>query len=107
MNNLFFTIPASLPDELVEDILKTDKVRIERIVSRGHITPEGDWYDQDEGEWVMVVKGSAKLLFEDGMREVSMEAGDHINIPAHQRHRVSWTDPDQDTIWLAVFYSDN
>ncbi|MDV5170163.1 cupin domain-containing protein [Photobacterium rosenbergii] len=107
MNNLFCTIPASLPDELVEDILKTDKVRIERIVSRGHITPEGDWYDQDEGEWVMVVKGSAKLLFEDGMREVSMEAGDHINIPAHQRHRVSWTDPDQDTIWLAVFYSDN
>lgn len=107
MNNLFGTIPTSLPDELFEDILKTDSVRVERIVSRGHITPEGDWYDQDEAEWVMVVKGSAKLLFEDGMREVSMEAGDHINIPSHQRHRVSWTDPDQDTIWLAVFYSDN
>ena len=105
MNNLFGAIPATLPDELFEDILKTDKVRIERIVSRGHITPEGEWYDQDEGEWVMVIKGSAKLLFEDGMREVSMEAGDHINIPAHQRHRVSWTDPREETIWLAVFYS--
>ncbi|WEM44260.1 cupin domain-containing protein (plasmid) [Photobacterium sp. DA100] len=107
MDNLFDTIPASLPEELFEDILKTSSMRIERIVSRGHTTPEGDWYDQDEGEWVMVVKGSARILFEEGMREISMAAGDHINIPAHQRHRVSWTDPEQETIWLAVFYSNN
>lgn len=107
MGNLFDAIPASLPEELFEDILKTSSMRIERIVSRGHTTPEGDWYDQDEGEWVMVVKGSARILFEEGMREISMAAGDHINIPAHQRHRVSWTDPEQETIWLAVFYSNN
>ncbi|AJR05591.1 cupin domain-containing protein [Photobacterium gaetbulicola] len=107
MDNLFDAIPASLPEELFQDILKTSTMRIERIVSRGHATPEGDWYDQDEGEWVMVVKGSARILFEEGMREISMTAGDHITIPAHQRHRVSWTDPEQETIWLAVFYSDN
>lgn len=107
MDNLFAAIPSSLPEELFEDILTTDAVRVERIVSRGHVTPEGDWYDQDEGEWVMVMKGRAKILFEEGLREVCMEAGDHLNIPAHQRHRVSWTDPDQDTIWLAVFYPAN
>ena len=104
MENLFAAIPASLPEELFEDIVKTDSMRIERIVSRGHTTPNNEWYDQEESEWVMVVKGSARILFEDGMYEVSMEAGDHINIPAHQRHRVSWTDPSQDTVWLAVFY---
>ncbi|PSU36392.1 cupin domain-containing protein [Photobacterium lutimaris] len=107
MDNLFSAIPSSLPDELFQDILNTDAVRVERIVSRGHVTPEGDWYDQDESEWVMVMKGRATLMFEEGRREVYMEAGDHLNIPAHQRHRVSWTDPDQDTIWLAVFYSGN
>lgn len=104
MENLFAAIPTSLPEELFEDIVKTDSMRIERIVSRGHTTPKNEWYDQEESEWVMVVKGSARILFEDGMYEVSMEAGDHINIPAHQRHRVSWTDPSQDTVWLAVFY---
>ncbi|MCQ1059240.1 cupin domain-containing protein [Photobacterium sp. DNB23_23_1] len=105
MDNLFAAIPSSLPDELFEDIVNTDSVRVERIVSRGHVTPEGDWYDQEECEWVMVMKGGATILFEEGMREVRMEPGDHLNIPAHQRHRVSWTDPAQDTIWLAVFYS--
>ncbi|MGR5065434.1 cupin [Photobacterium sp. DNB22_13_2] len=105
MDNLFAAIPSSLPDELFEELVKTDAIRVERIVSRGHVTPEGDWYDQDECEWVMVMKGRATILFEEGMQEVSMEAGDHLNILAHQRHRVSWTDPEQDTIWLAVFYS--
>ena len=104
MENLFAAIPASLPDEFFEDIVKTDSMRIERIVSRGHTTPEEEWYDQEENEWVMVVAGNAKLLFEEGMREVVMTAGDHINIPAHQRHRVSWTNPEKDTVWLAVFY---
>ncbi|OAN11649.1 cupin [Photobacterium jeanii] len=102
--NLLTNIPMSMPEEVFTDLVKTEHVRIERIISKGHVTPEGDWYDQDEHEWVMVVKGHAKLVFEEGLKEISLKEGDHINIPAHQRHRVSWTDPTQETIWLAVFY---
>ncbi|MGF1702172.1 cupin domain-containing protein [Photobacterium makurazakiensis] len=105
MNNIFSNIPSQLPEEIFEDIVSTENVRIEKIVSKGHTTPAAEWYDQEESEWVMVLQGQAKILFEEGMREVVMQAGDHINIPAHQRHRVSWTKPDSETIWLAVFYS--
>ncbi|PSW21797.1 cupin domain-containing protein [Photobacterium sanctipauli] len=103
-NNIFANIPSQLPQELFEDIVSTGSVRIERIVSKGHTTPSDEWYDQEEHEWVMVLQGEAKLLFEEGMREVEMKAGDHIIISAHQRHQVSWTKPDSETIWLAVFY---
>jgi len=97
-------IPAELPEEVFEDIIKTSSVRIERIVSRGHTTPSDEWYDQDEHEWVLVVKGEARIRFDENCREVHLRDGDYINIPAHQRHQVSWTAPDTETIWLAVFY---
>ncbi|MCG7588256.1 cupin domain-containing protein [Photobacterium sp. OFAV2-7] len=102
--NLFDNIPAELPEEVFEDIVNTSSVRIERIISKGHTTPTDEWYDQDEHEWVVVLKGEARIMFEDGCREVYLKEGDHLNIPAHQRHQVSWTRPDQETIWLAVFY---
>ncbi|UXI03939.1 cupin domain-containing protein [Photobacterium sp. TY1-4] len=102
--NLLRNIPASLPAEVFEDIVNTPTVRIERILSRGHTTPETDWYDQDEHEWVLVVKGEAKILFEADQREIHLQEGDYLNIPAHTRHQVSWTRPGQDTVWLAVFY---
>ncbi|WP_299012943.1 cupin domain-containing protein [uncultured Photobacterium sp.] len=105
MINLFSNIPTNLPEEIFEDIIKTPHVRIERIISKGHTTPVDDWYDQDEHEWVLVVKGEARIRFADKECEVHLQEGDHINIPAHQRHQVSWTDPEQETIWLAVFYS--
>ncbi|MCG7500176.1 cupin domain-containing protein [Vibrio sp. Of7-15] len=102
--SLFTDIPPELPQEFFEDILKTDSFRVERIVSKGHITPENEWYDQKDNEWVLVVEGEATLLFEEGMKTVPLKAGDHINIPAHARHRVSWTKPDTETVWLAIFY---
>lgn len=102
--NLFGNIPAELPEEVFEDIVNTPSVRIERIISKGHTTPTGEWYDQDEHEWVVVLKGEARIMFEDGCREVHLKEGDHLNILAHQRHQVSWTRPDKETIWLAVFY---
>jgi cupin 2 domain-containing protein len=77
-------------------------VRIERIVSCGHASPEGFWYDQTQHEWIVVLKGAAKLRFEDGM--VDLRPGDFVNIPSHKRHRVEWTTPDETTIWLAVYY---
>ncbi|KLV02152.1 cupin domain-containing protein [Photobacterium aphoticum] len=104
MKNLFANIPGTLPEELMEDLVSTSQMRIERIVSKGHTTPTDQWYDQEEHEWVMVVKGQGRILFEEGMREVTLNEGDHINIPAHQRHQVFWTAPDTETIWLAVFY---
>jgi cupin 2 domain-containing protein len=103
MGNLFDSVPDKLPAELLENLVDAGNVRIERIVSRGHVTPAGEWYDQDENEWVVLLDGAARLSFEDG-REVSMAPGDWLDIPAHARHRVSWTDPECATVWLAVFY---
>src|SRR3989442_1509385 len=104
LGNLFSQIPAALPDELVEVLLTAATVRIERIVSHGHASPSGFWYDQDQHEWVIVLQGAARLRFDDGI--VEMKPGDFVNIPAHQRHRVEWTTPDEPTIWLAVHYGD-
>ena len=100
--NLCTDLPANLPDELISTLLDAANIRIERIVSHGHASPEGFWYDQDENEWVIVLKGAARLRFED--ETVEMKPGDFVNIPAHRKHRVEWTTPDEPTIWLAVFY---
>jgi cupin 2 domain-containing protein len=102
--NLFADLPTHLPDELFTTLLESASVRIERIVSHGHASPAGFWYDQDQHEWVIVLKGAARLRFED--RIVEMKPGNFINIPAHQKHRVEWTTPDEPTIWLAVHYGD-
>jgi cupin 2 domain-containing protein len=102
--NLFDDLPDSLPGELVEVLAESRFVRIERIVSTGQFTPEGCWYDQDEHEWVVVLKGEAKLLFEEDAEPLHMKPGDDIIIPAHRKHRVEWTTPDEPTVWLAVFY---
>jgi len=100
--NLLANLPTNLPEELTTVLQQGHGVRIERIVSTGHKSPEGFWYDQPEHEWVMVLTGAARLQFED--RVVEMKAGDWINIPANQKHRVEWTSPDEPTVWLAVFY---
>lgn len=101
MENLFDRIPAELPEELFETLVRTEAVHIERIVSRGHATPEGEWHDQEHNEWVLLVQGAAQLVFDDG-RGVAMGPGDWLEIPARCRHRVAWTDPGQETVWLAV-----
>src|SRR4051812_19265946 len=103
-SNLFSALPQQLLDELFTTLLETPSFRIERIVSHGHASPVGFWYDQDQHEWVIVLKGAARLRFEEGI--VDMKPGDFINIPAHKRHRVEWTTPEEPTIWLAVHYGD-
>ncbi|AXY02549.1 cupin domain-containing protein [Vibrio alfacsensis] len=102
--NLLKDLPDDLSKEVFDDILSHKQVRIERIVSTGQTTPEGDWYDQEDHEWVLILQGAGELTYEDGS-VIHLEVGDHTNIPAHTKHRVSWTAPDQKTIWLAVFYS--
>jgi cupin 2 domain-containing protein len=106
MNNLFSSIPDDLPDELLETLVDADSVRVERIVSHGHASPEGFWYDQEQHEWVVVLKGAARLRFDDNDTLVEMGPGDFVNIPAHRRHRVEWTTPEEPTVWLAVHYGD-
>ena len=101
--NIFASLPQNLDTEVFEDIVRSQSVRIERILSKGHTSPETGWYDQDEHEWVMVLEGSAALEFEDGTR-CDLSAGDYVNILAHTKHKVAWTDPDKVTVWLAVFY---
>ncbi len=101
-SNLLTNIPAELPAELVETLLASSHCRIERIVSRGHASPDGFWYDQTEHEWVLLIQGSARVRFDT--KTIDLKSGDWLHIPAHQRHRLEQTDPAQATIWLAVFY---
>ena len=99
--NLLAQIPSSLPQELLQTLMERPGLRIERIVSHGHASPPDFWYDQAEHEWVLLLQGAARLQFED--RTVELLPGDYWYIPAHQRHRVAWTTPDEATIWLAIF----
>ncbi len=101
--DLFASLPAQPCEEAFEDLLRTAGLRIERIVSHGHTSPEQGWYDQAENEWVLVLRGAGRLQFDDG-EEVYLGPGQYLTIPAHRRHRVSWTSPDELTVWLAVFY---
>lgn len=102
--NIFENISDHIPEELFQEILKTKNFKIERIVSRGHSSPDNEWYDQEENEWVILLKGSAGLLFEEDENVVFLKPGDYINIPSHTKHRVEWTDPDTETVWLAIHY---
>jgi cupin 2 domain-containing protein len=102
-NNLFASIPENLEHEFTELLTQNEKVRIERIVSKGHASPATGWYDQVENEWVIVLQGAAIIAFENG-EDVRLERGDYLNIPAHTRHRVKWTQPDSETVWLAIHY---
>ncbi len=102
MFDLFADLPATLPQERVDAILARSNVRIERIVSHGHASPAGFWYDQAEHEFVVLLRGAARVRFDD--ETVELRPGSCLDIPAHRRHRVEWTTPDEPTIWLAVFY---
>jgi len=102
--NLLRDLPASLKDERFETLLKTPGLTLERIVSTGQTTPEGEWYDQDRDGWVVLLQGGAQLLFEGEAAPRPLVPGDHVLIPAHARHRVTWTDPDVPTVWLALHF---
>ncbi len=101
-SNIFSDIPSQLPEELFECILKRDNIHIERIVSRGHVTSEGYWYDQDFDEWVILLQGQAVIVYEQDQMRIALKAGDYLLIPANVKHRVEWTMPEVDTVWLAI-----
>ncbi len=95
---------GKVPNEVVETLLKGKSFKLERIISEGHSTPEGTWYDQEQDEWVILLQGSASLLLEGDTEPVVLKPGDYLNLPAHKRHRVLWTDKTEKTIWLAIHY---
>jgi cupin 2 domain-containing protein len=99
--NLFKDLPES-GAELFQTLWKSAQVRIERIVSRGHCSPEGFWYDQQWDEWVLLLKGSAGLVVEGRPEAIVLAPGDYLLLPSGVKHRVAWTDMHGETIWLAV-----
>lgn len=99
--NIFQSLPDNLENEVFESLVQNDNLRIERIISNGHRSPESGWYDQADNEWVILLKGEAMLSFEQG-DDAHLKPGDYLNIPAHCKHKVSWSKTE--TIWLAVHY---
>lgn len=102
MSNLFADLPARLPAERVDVLVTAPGVRVERIVSTGQATAPGEWYDQPDDEWVVVLRGRARLRVEGEADARDLYPGDHLLLHAHVRHRVEWTDDAGPTVWLAV-----
>lgn len=104
MSNLL-SIPARLPgpEEFSEVLVRNDAIVLERIISHGHTTPRGEWFDQEEDEWVTLLQGNARLAFSDGA-VLDMQAGDWTLIPAHRRHRVEQTTAEPPCIWIALHF---
>lgn len=101
--NLFSGLPeGQQTGEALDILLAGGEFRLVRIVSTGQATLQGEWYDQAEAEWVVLLQGAAGLRFEDEAAERVMGVGDWVSIPAHRRHRVEWTAPDEPTVWLAL-----
>lgn len=101
--NIFDDIPNKIEEELIETLVRTKNIKIERIISDNHSSPENFWYDQDKNEFVIVLQGEGTILFEDG-NQVTLKKNEYLNIPAHFKHRVEGTSSDEKTIWLAIFY---
>jgi cupin 2 domain-containing protein len=103
--NLRSGVPARpLPDEVVDLLIDRPGLRIERIVSTGQTTPEGQWYDQETEEWVLVVDGTARLRIDGEREDRELSEGDWILLPVHCRHRVTWTSAGPPTVWLAIHF---
>jgi len=102
-NNIFSDIPPNFPKEIIETLVDSPNVKIERIVSKGDKSPEDFWYEQEKNEFVIVLKGEGRILFENG-EEISLTPGEYINIQAMKKHRVTFTKEDEETVWLVVFY---
>ncbi len=101
--NIFHNIPSNIPEEIIDTLIDSDQIKVKRIISKGNVSPKDFWYDQDKNEFVILLKGSAKLLFENDV-QIILSAGDYLIIPAHKKHRVEWTVPEIETIWFAIFY---
>ena len=103
---LLHGLSSQVAEEQIDELLRRPNLRIERIVSTGQASAEAFWYDQAEHEWVIVLSGSARLRYETDGAEVELGPGDAAFIPAHRKHQVAWTTPEEPTVWLAIFWSE-
>lgn len=103
LNNIFELLPEEIDAEIFEILIESGNMKVERIISKGHASPLNGWYDQDQAEWVMILQGEAIVSIEED-KDYHLISGSYLNIPAHTRHRVKWTIPDIETIWLAIHY---
>lgn len=107
IENMFQNIPQHLDDEFFDIIIQNKNFKLERIISKGHVTPPGEWYNQEQHEWVFLLKGAAQLKIAGQINNIELNPGDHLLLPAHKKHRVEWTDPNTETIWLALHFNSN
>lgn len=103
-DNIYANIPLAIPEEICQELFQSASFKIERIISKGQATPPNFWYDQPKNEWIILLQGKAGLLFAENHRMIELKPGDYLNIPAHCRHRVEYTDMAGETIWLAIHY---
>ena len=104
IRSLYADLQGVRSEEIVETLLETGNFKLERIVSTGQSTPEGQWYDQGRDEWVVLLSGGAGLSFEGEDEVKILRPGDYLFISAHRRHRVEWTDRRVPTVWLALHH---
>lgn len=104
MSNVFNDVIFDIEAEQFTELLSRPGIRIERIISSGQTTPGNEWFDQDWTEWVLLLKGSAQIRFEDEAEVKSLRVGDCLEIKPHMRHRVEHTDIGTPTVWLAVHF---
>lgn len=104
LRNLFARIPEELPEELIEPLMEKPGLRIERIISRGHASPEGFWYDQDTNEFVLLLSGTAELEFREPAERLTLGPGHWMIITPGRPHRVLSTSSKPDAVWLAVHF---
>jgi len=103
IDRLVEALPEPAETEDVRIIWQSPNMRVERIVSYGHASEDGFWYDQDEDEWVMVLTGQGVLQIDGEAKPRTLEPGEAMKLPAHTKHRVVSTTADEATVWLAIF----
>ena len=99
MINLFSSEHSKSKEEVFEKLLDLPHIHIEKITSNGQTSSQ--WYESKKDEWVLLIEGEGRLLFEDG-KELTLKKGEHLYIPKMQRHKVSYTS--SPTIWLAIHF---
>ena len=104
IKNILADIPQQLPNELFTTLLQNQQLKIERIVSKGQCDAKDKWYEHETDEWVILLQGEAVLEFAEENELKTLKAGDYLFIPAYKKHRVDWTHPKQESIWLAIHF---
>jgi len=102
LKNIFSHTQTSFTDESFQTLLENKNLKLERIISKGHCSKVDEWYDQASDEWVILLQGNARLQFAKDRSIITLTAGNYLFIPAHEKHRVDWTDPLIESIWLAL-----